>query len=252
MSAVNCVEVRDAFLEGKELDSVEVERHVAECATCQALLEVPDLGRLLAHERLDVAPASPAVEAIVARALLKERGIRARLRALSTPARVGVALLGVLLLGAAQALRGAHPAGSLGVEAMGILVVLTCVGLLSTARARSPWENRALFAAGAMLPLLLWLVQGTSGTPSGSAGVCFLYGGAFAVPLVGLLWALDRRDRVPALDAALLGVTGGLFAALILELECASRHLPHLLAGHASVGWALIALLLGARSLRAR
>jgi hypothetical protein len=253
MSVVDCSEIRDAFRRGTRLEGPEIERHIAKCAPCRQLLAEPELGRALSAHSTELPVLDPRLEAQLRATLAAERGVRATLRALPTPARIGLALFGAALLVAYPLLAG-RP-GSVEptlLVPLALSLLLITAALLGTARARAPWQSRALLALGAALPALLWLARGESAEPAGNALVCFAYGSLFSLPLLSLFVVLERRDRLPPADAALLGASLGLFAAIILELECASRHLPHLLAGHASVGWAFIALLVGLRQLRAR
>jgi hypothetical protein len=253
MSDVDCPEIRDAFRQGRRLEGPEVERHIAECAPCRQLLADPELGRALSREFSELPALEPRLEAQLRATLAAERGVRATLRALPTSARIGLVLLGAALLAAYPLLLGRpSSAESTLIVPFALSLLLTAAALLRTARARAPWQSRALLTLGAALPSLLWLARGGSAEAAGNALVCFAYGSLFSLPLLSLFVVLERRDRLPPADAALLGASLGLFAAIILELECASRHLPHLLAGHASVGWAFIALLVGLRKLRAR
>jgi hypothetical protein len=123
------------------------------------------------------------------------------------------------------------------------VLVLATAALLATARARTHWQNRALSFTCLALPATLFLAHGSGVDDGANALVCFAYGAAFALPVLAVLVVLERRDRLPQWDAALLGALLGVLAAIILDLECRSRHLPHLALGHASVGWAFIALL---------
>jgi hypothetical protein len=82
--------------------------------------------------------------------------------------------------------------------------------------------------------------------------LCFAYGGAFSLPLLGLFVLLERRERLGPLDAALLAGALGLVAAIVLEYHCSSSNRGHLLAGHAGIGWAFIASALGWTQHRAK
>jgi hypothetical protein len=253
MSDVDCPEIRDAFRRGTRLEGPDIARHIAKCAPCRQLLADPELGRALSAGSSELPALEPQLEARLRATLGAERGLRATLRALPTTARIGLALLSAALLSAYPLWLGRpSSAEPTLVVPLALSLLLTTVALLSTARARAPWQSRALLPLGAALPTVLWLARGGSAEPAGNALVCFAYGSLFSLPLLALFVVLERRDRLPATDAALLGASLGLFAAIILELECASRHLPHLLAGHATVGWAFIALLVGLWQLRAR
>jgi hypothetical protein len=247
---VSCAELRDAFRRGERPAGADVDRHVAECAACRELLAAPAVGRLLAAPE----PAfslDPAFEAQVAADIAEERGLRTTLRALPTWQRVLLACAAAALLPALQVWLRPSPGRGDWVAPFAAAFVLACAVSLATARATPLWQKLGTLAVAAGLPALLWGVTATDTGELASPGLCFLYGGAFSLPLLGLFVLLERRDRLGPSDAALLAGALGLVAAIVLEYHCASAHRGHLLLGHASIGWAFVVAALAWVQLRA-
>src|SRR5829696_6149080 len=92
--ALECADVRRGFVEGRVPAGPELEAHLQSCAQCRELFaDDARLGRQLAGAILPEAEAGRLFE-LVNGDLKRERGVRARLRALPTRARAG-ALIGV-------------------------------------------------------------------------------------------------------------------------------------------------------------
>jgi hypothetical protein len=74
------------------------------------------------------------------------------------------------------------------------------------------------------------------------------------VPVLLLLWLLERRDAPPLSVLVAAGGLAGLAANLLLHVHCPSVQLAHLLLGHASIGaaWAVVLGLLLGRLQRGR
>lgn len=262
---MECAEIRSSFVDGRVPEGAAVDEHLQRCPHCRELFERDaQLGRRLA---LAVGPAVDAGDlfALVDRDLAREVGLRARLRALPTRVRgailgVGVLLsllVAVLLLGWRGDFEQYSPALFWG-------VVATLVGGLSWGALRlvrgatAPLDvaerDRAVASSLLVLPALVALVAPLgaahvassglaedSATAWSTAGTCFGFGAASVVPLLVLMWMLERRDSVPVAGLVSMGALAGVAANLILHLHCASAHLGHLLLGHASIGlaWAL-------------
>jgi hypothetical protein len=250
MTMVSCVELRDAYRRGERPEGPAVARHVAECEACRELSATPALGPLLAL--LSNAPPAqdPRLEARIEGALGRERGLRARLRALSTAVRFTLLLSLCVAIALVQAaLRPSLGGGgaSIWISALALLPALAL--LIATARATPSWQKSGIFAIAALVPAFALLGLEASAVASagalGSPQSCFVYGALLSLPLLGLAVLFERRERVPLVDRALLGAALGLLATVVLELECASRHPLHLLLGHVSIGWMFVATLAG-------
>ena len=82
---------------------------------------------------------------------------------------------------------------------------------------------------------------------------CFLFGSLLALPFLGLAWALERSDRLPASVLLFAGAASGLVANAALLLHCPLNDRCHLFLGHATIGLALtVALALASRGLARR
>jgi hypothetical protein len=243
MSAVNCTEVRDSFRRGERPAGAAVEQHVAECAACRELSTSDVLGPLLATSGVRAPAVDPRLEAEIAAVLLSERGPRAALRALPSWLRVALTACGALALALGQFLLRPSPGTARAIPALATLSLIAFAVLLSSARAVRDWQKAAVCWLGAGLPGFLALGLFASEPPRESyahAFACFGYGTVFALPLLGLLTLLERRERLPPLDAALLGASSGLIGAIVLDLHCADTHPAHQFLGHVSVVWAFI------------
>jgi hypothetical protein len=246
---VSCAELRDAFRRGERPAGADVARHVAECAACRELLSSPGLGPLLSAPEPAFA-LDPALEARVAGLLAEERGLRATLRALPTWKRVVLMCAAAALLPALQIWLRPSPGRGDWVAPFAAAFLMVCAVSLASARATPRWQKLGVLAVSAGLPALLWAVTATDEGALASPGLCFAYGGAFSLPLLGLFVLLERRERLGPLDAALLAGALGLVAAIVLEYHCSNSDRGHLLAGHASIGWAFVAVALGWTQLR--
>jgi hypothetical protein len=258
---MDCSELRSLLLSGGALRGPEVEAHVAECAPCAELVRDDGaLGRFLPVRQ---AP-EPRIEAMLGdlhARLAKNRGFAELLRESRTALRVGLALAGVAALALAhlawsrRADFAVYPAPAL-LVAVGssclLLGALLAIGLRPLQRALSPrWQRYALTAAALALPVILAArpqahldhplsVAGTGADFLPRAAACFSYGSLLAIPLVVLCWALDRGEHRSLPNALLAAAAAGIGANLALELHCPITHPLHLLAGHASVGLALV------------
>jgi len=214
------------------------------------------LGRRLALAVLpDVEPGD--LFAQVERDVQAEVGLRARLRALSTPVRtlvlLGVASTPVLVQ---LALLRRPDFGEYSPSVFWSVALLFSVGLVLGVRsllrgARTPlgavWRERALALLLLIVPGLLALLAplGADSPEAvaalGNPSSCFTYGAALVVPVVFVYWLFERREAVPLRALFSAGALAGLAANLLLHAHCASSSPLHLLLGHASIGlvWAL-------------
>jgi hypothetical protein len=136
-----------------------------------------------------------------------------------------------------------------------LTLALVGVGFVLRPLGRStvpPALTLVLAAAAVCLPAIQAL--GDAGFPAtempqatlGRAVSCFFFGSALAVPVVALLWSLDRAERIRSRSVVWLGAVGGLGANAALTLHCAVDDHVHRLTSHAPVG---VALMLGVASI---
>lgn len=269
----DCRDIEGALERGLPLDGAGVPEHLSMCETCGALArDGGALARALSAAAPQVAAPSGAggdsrmgldagFAATLEQQLEKERGLRGRLRALPTWARVATASLAGLLLVFFQPAR--EPVGLPRPVALSVLLVImvAAVALLLRPVARAPvtrLRTAAVAAAALAVPFLLAL--GLFGPRpgfnahwggAGTAAACFLYGALVAAPFFVLLRAFDRWERVPLPNAVLFGAATGVVAGLVLELHCVLTHPAHVALGHATVGvlWAAAYAALSSRSM---
>jgi len=254
MSDVSCEHVRDALRLGQIPLPPALLAHAEGCPQCSTLLaDDGRLGTALSAEwdalKADALPFA-GVEALVK----DEVGWRAWLRSRPSPVRFLFAAAG---FGVVTALGLRHLRPDIGlvpaVELGGLLATFGFFGGLAAGRAlpvvgappkRLPAEG--ILAAALAVPFVAAFVRtATSVVPAADAATfarqawsCFSYGALLTVPLVEILWLMDRgagpRSRVYQGAAA-----AGLAANAALTLHCANATSAHLLVGHATIGIAL-------------
>jgi hypothetical protein len=218
------------------------------------MIDRTDTDSRLAHtEGMEPQAVRKATWNALEREIAADRGWLGNLRALQTPKRVALATT-VALIPFALALvirpEGLRPEHAL---LVGQLAVSAYLVLGSLGRARSGTQRGVVALLAALTPLAWALVFGESAAidahaPSFHAARCFGYGALRAAPALVLAVLLSRTPLRGATELALLAAISGLTASLLLDVHCASRHLPHLLLGHATIGAACVA----AYSLHAR
>jgi hypothetical protein len=255
---LDCAEIRAGFLAGAVPTGPTVENHLRRCSVCRELFEEgARLGRGLAGSVLPEAEAG-ALFALVERDLGAETGLRARLRALPTSAR----LLAVFSFASAIVVWHAvmRPRESLGGVYSPVALWFLLAVLLAAMFHGSRWLLRGVSSArsgrertlalGLLgLPALVALVAPLGALHAHEAlsawespAVCFSYGALSGFPLLVLFWLFERRDRMPLPALVTAGALSGVAANALLHCHCASANLPHLLLGHATIGiaWALV------------
>jgi hypothetical protein len=206
------------------------------------MIDETDTNSRLAHtEGMEPEAVRKATWSAVEREIAADRGWLGTLRALQTPRRVALAAVAALAPFALAAL--ARPEGLRLEHALlvGLLAASAYLMLASLGRARSSVQRAGVACLAALAPLGWALTFGDSAAidthaPSLHAARCFGYGALRAAPALLLAVLLSRTPLRSATELALLAGISGLTASLLLDVHCASRHLPHLLLGHASIG----------------
>jgi hypothetical protein len=268
---VECAEIRSLFVAGSIPAGPRVDAHLKVCPHCRELFEKgAQLGRRLAVGVVpNVEPGD--LFALVEKDVKAEVGVRARLRALSTPTRALVLLvvaalpmLGHLLFDRRADFGEYSPGLFWGVALLfgaGLAVGIRSLLRGVAAPLRSPWRGRGLALGLLLVPGVAALLAPLgAGSPEavhvlGSPSSCFTWGAAFVVPLVVAYWLFERRDSVPARTLVAAGALAGLAANLLLHAHCGSASPLHLLLGHASIGvvWAVaLRIALGSGSTQSR
>lgn len=270
MRSVDCAALRDAFRAGDLPAGPEVEAHLDACPACRELFsDEARVGRALG-ELPAPAALGPELWARTERRLLADTGARAWLRSRPTWQRAALALLAGALL-AAGALRRPAVAPLVAMDPVAwvqlvLYAALTVAGIHALLRPLARPAPRglvraALVGAAVLLPVIFAFptpgsVHGAHVLSEGELARrtlgCLLYGLALGLPFLGVLWLLDRSERLGLSALVVLAVASGLLANLALALHCPLDERAHLLLGHAPVGVALALGVFAARALSRR
>jgi len=206
------------------------------------------------------------------RASLAQEGGLARLKSLSTPARLAAvtSLLAVIvaltIVFSGRPDLGVYPAARLTVEMAvpGILALALALVALRGPHRPPPATGLTWGLAGAavLLPLAMAFLppadlmipgaKGSEGRFVQEVMGCFLYGSAAALPVLGALAVLQRLPPTRTRMAALTAAGAGLGGVLALQMHCPVALRDHLLLGHATVPLATILLIVAGRALLGR
>lgn len=251
---MDCSQIRDAFVNGRQLPEDQSAEHLASCPQCRALFE-PDaaLGRRLAAQASEALPLNEDFWGQLEQRLERESGPRAWLRSRPSRLRLMLVLLPLLLvLIAGGLLRHRADFAHYPFSRVGLLL---CIYVLAIALAlgkelsESPRSNPlrdhfGLLFFALLVPALAAFAPATEVSrlagPDGALA-CFGYGALFTLPIAVLLWALDRDDRPSFRTVCLSAAALGLASNLLLELHCGNGNPAHVLLGHASLGLAWLA-----------
>jgi hypothetical protein len=270
MKSVDCTSLRDALRAGDLPEGPAERAHVEACPACSQLFaDGARLGRALGEDAAAAAPA-PELWARTESRIRSETGVRAWLRSRPTWRRtllaLGAGALTVKLVVGRHA-HGGLAAGDAGawlwlvlftaVVATGVVVLLRPLG-----RAASPPAVRVGLAVAALLLPVLYALAPHAMADGGHALAggelarrtlaCLLLGFGLGLPFLGIVWALDRADRLSLPAVLLLAGASGLLASLGLSLHCPLDGRAHLLFGHAPVAVALALAVLVARAVARR
>ena len=266
----SCEKTRDALLHGAMPSGAAVDEHVASCPGCAALLEKGGaIGHTLARASApDGKPDGPAsldeLFHAVESDLARERGLVAWMRSRPTPARIALGLalpLTMVLLHLALSRRAdffVYPIGRMLAE-LGLYSALAWAAarqLLRPVHLRSgQLVALGLAAAALLVPVALALGAPAHEAHAASfAGVgadfwprafaCFRFGAMLSIPVMVVLTWADRLEGRRAAFAALAAGMGGLVGNVVLHVHCPLTGLGHLLMGHATIGFALVPVIL--------
>jgi Negative regulator of sigma F len=271
---LDCRDVRDALVRGEVPEGPEVQAHLGGCPACAYILaDHALLGRELGRGDPGGAPAVElsALLGQVEQSIQSERGVRARLRSLSTPWRIACALAAVgVVAGFVLVFKPRPDLSAYPIDRMALTVAFYAL-LIGGAFALElrPLQRRAL--PGWVRPLLavvalaVPVVFALAPSPEVAAPAmrmtgsfahltfgCFMFGTGLAVPVLVLLFLLDRRAHGTWGVVVLAAAAGGLVANLGLALHCPARNVAHILLGHASIGVVLVVAYVLALALRKR
>jgi hypothetical protein len=182
-------------------------------------------------------------------AIAQERGLTARLRALPTQGRIGIAVVAVALTVVLPRLLGhfnrgpspwTAPAAAPALVYAAILIALLWSSLWPLQLTRSRFVDVALVSAGLLAPFgLVDFAPGGACGLLGHLGYCFFIGTAVGWALVLLLRVLDRGGHQDHTAAWLSVGVASLATNLVLHFDCPDTRAPHRLACHATIGVAL-------------
>ena len=257
MSEVSCEDVRDALRLGQIPLPPALLAHAEACGECSLLVaDDAALGKALTAE--SGALETEALPWAGFEALVNEEvGFRAWLRSRPNPVRFLVAVAAFALV-TALGLRHLRSDFALvpALELVGLLAAFAFFGGMAAARALPVFgapakriSSEAILAAALGIPAAAAFVRtATTLAPAADSAVfvrqawsCFSYGSLLTIPLVLVLWLLDRgagpRSRVFHGAAV-----AGLAANAALTLHCPNGSAAHLVVGHATIGLALAAV----------
>ncbi len=192
-------------------------------------------------------------------ALNRESGLRAWLRSRSTRTRhvlMGVTTLGTILAVLKFSVRPDLSEAAGRVTAALLIYGCAAGGAITLALRplhRSGWPRNIagiVLAAGiggalglALLPIVSGQpLPGPTGAVAGSAMNCFVWGTILSAPLLALGWLLERGGDNLVGRLLLTGGAAGLVGNLYLECHCPAQSPNHMMLGHVTVIFGMLAL----------
>jgi len=254
-----CDETRRHLLRQDKLSEAALE-HLAQCAVCQEMMELPSAIDLESRSGSSVAAID--VATLLSQTQLRisrERGLLAWLRSRKTPVRLALGVSVALIPAAAQL--AFAPRRDLGDYPLTWLllavVVYLAIVVLATKRVLAPLfrpkSSLALASVAAVafsLPFIFAALAPSQAQPVSHAeiqhsffyhaAVCLRYGTLLSFPAVLLFVAMDRQVARGRLFLTLTAGIGGIVGNFALLLHCPNGQLAHQLLGHATVGLVLL------------
>jgi len=250
---MDCVTIRDSFVNGSPLPETEREAHLSSCPQCRELFERDAaLGHRLASQTSRAVSSPDDFFAQLEQKLARETGPRAWLRARPSRLRFTLALLALLVVLVVGGVLRQRPDFAqyprLRIALLLCIYFIAVVGAfgkeLSEAPRGSLRDHWGLLGFALAVPFLAAFAPATEASRHADANgalACFSYGALLTMPIAALLWAFDREDRTSLRTVCLSAAALGLSANLLLELHCGNGNVTHVLLGHASLGLAWLA-----------
>jgi hypothetical protein len=251
-----CSRVRAIVRSGATPHGADVDAHIAACPACAELVAAPVLARGLdAIAGGDDGGDLRAKLAQMRTMVDEERGVVARVRALRTPVRDGIAavvLLGIpalVLLGAPRPDLDVYPAFRLTAEALAYAITALAAAIVALwpLHVAEPRAARfaTLFAVAATSIVVATLPAAHHDHPASLVGAgsdfvpralgCLAYGTACGLPLFLALRVLTRRGKLLGDEAWLVAFAAAGSGAAAVFVHCPVVHVGHRWAGHVPV-----------------
>jgi hypothetical protein len=254
-----CDETRRHLLRQDNLSEAALE-HLAQCAVCQEMMNLPTAIELESGSNADVGAIDVAgLLSQTQRQVSRERGLLAWLRSRKTPLRFALGLSIALIPAAAQlAFSRRHDLGEYPLPWLLLAVVMyLAIVVFATKSVLSPLfrpkSSRALTSAAALafsLPFILAALAPAYAQPAThveiqhsflyQAAVCLRYGTLLSFPAVLLFVAMDRQLARGRFFLTLTASIGGVAGNFALMLHCPNEQPAHQLLGHATVSLVLL------------
>jgi hypothetical protein len=255
---VTCRAVQNKLVQGETANAV-VRAHIEDCPPCSELAaDQAELAQLFALGSKD-APELQAMFAATQSRIAGDVGPIARIRRWSTTARVGLMLTAaaglctVVLLFRARADLAAIPLPGVGLRTCGLMawVVLGLASAMRPSHLRGLSNRQAwsLLAVAMLGPVWVALLPEMHTGHEASVvqhfalqtALCFAWGTAVAIPVIGLWRVVERRVHPTARHLATAAATAAATANIALLLHCPLTDPAHMAIGHGLIGpiWAL-------------
>ncbi|TNF24348.1 MAG: DUF1109 family protein [Deltaproteobacteria bacterium] len=223
-----------------------------------------------ADEALDSSELASLFSRVAAETVDRPPRLRDRLRELSTPVRIAMAVAGALVMATVAlgitGMRADLTGQAIVRYAVAMTAIAGLVGAVFAASLRGPhqkplrWWAWAMIVAALLIPLALavlpWLWDGSRGPGPAHAhhafGLCGVMGLVTGALTAAVAWAFQRETWSVTWRVLAAVAGGGLTAFAMNQLHCPSGDATHLLLGHASAGLMLALVAVAGVLLRRR
>lgn len=219
-----------------------ITEHLAKCRRCERI------HRLLTLDHVELAPVSSAIQQMIARELTADLRPVSPLPGCSKLRMLLLAVIFAIILVPTAMMRARAFALMNGWQIVSIAVLLggLAVLLASSLACQDIPGSRHLVPPNRLIVGALVLLFGTISLVfpwRGSAALvpaglrCAVIGLTIALPAAALLWFVLRRGVVlyPTVTSASVGLTGGIAALIVLQLNCRIVEASHIVVWHLSV-----------------